>query len=383
MAWNEPGGDNEDEKDTWGNRNNQGPPDLDEVFQKIQNGLARMFSGQGKGGGPGGSPLSWNRNFLGLGLIILLLIYLVMGVYTIDQQERGVVLRFGKQLEGIILPGLHWNPPLIDQVLKENVTRVRSRAHASEMLTEDENIVKVKMTVQYVISDIVSYKLQVREPDKSLHQATESALRHVVGSTEMHEVLTEGRAALGLAVRDRIQTYMNNYGTGIQVTQVNVDETAPPDAVRAAFDDVIRAREDEVRLRNEADAYSNQIIPEARGEAQRFLEEAQAYKERVIAQAKGEAERFNKLYKEYKLAPEVTRSRIYLDTIEAVMSNSTKVMIDVDGGNNLLYLPLDKLVEQIRPQKQQSGYAPESVDNSNFSSGNFSSDGRSTRERRQ
>ena len=158
-----------------------------------------------------------------------------------------------------------------------------------------------------------NYAIQVREPDKSLYQATESALRHVVGSTEMHEVLTEGRATLGLQVRERIQSYMKNYGTGIQVTQVNIDETAPPDAVRAAFDDVIKAREDEVRLRNEADAYANQIVPEARGAGQRLLEEAQAYKERVIAQSRGEAERFNKLYAEYRLAPEVTKARMYID----------------------------------------------------------------------
>jgi membrane protease subunit HflK len=214
------------------------------------------------------------------------------------------------------------------------------------MLTEDENIVKVKMTVQYVIGDIKKYKLQVRDPDQSLYQATESAVRHVVGSTEMHEVLTEGRAALGAEVRERTQRYMDAYGTGIQVTTINIDETAPPDAVRAAFDDVIRAREDEVRVRNEADAYANQIVPEARGEAQRYLEEAEGYRQRVMAQANGEAERFNKLYTEYRLAPEVTRERMYIDMMESVMSSSSKVLIDVDGGNNIMYLPLDKILEQ-------------------------------------
>ncbi|MGB0692331.1 MAG: FtsH protease activity modulator HflK, partial [Pseudomonadales bacterium] len=316
MAWNEPGGGNRGDKDPWGNRDNEGPPDLDEAFRKLQQNLSQMFGGGGgnaTGGGGASQPL--NTTLLGLAGAVLLIIYLVMGVYTVDQQERGVVLRFGEALDEIVLPGLHWNPPLIDQVLIENVTRVRSRPHDSEMLTEDENIVKVKMTVQYVIDDIKNYVLNVREPDKSLYQATESALRHVVGSTEMHEVLTEGRAEMGLEVRERIQTYMQNYGTGIRVTQVNIDESAPPDAVRAAFDDVIKAREDEVRLRNEADAYANQIVPEARGDAQRLLEEAQAYKERVIAQSRGEAERFNKLYAEYKLAPDVTKTRMYIDTI--------------------------------------------------------------------
>ena len=349
MAWNEPNGGKGD-KDPWGNRKDQGPPDLDEAFRKLQNSLSGMFRGKGstgEGSGGGGAKLI-SAKIISIAGAGLLLLYFVMGVYQVDQQERGVVLRFGKAQEAIILPGLHWNPPLIDRVLIENVTQVRSRPHDSEMLTEDENIVKVKMTVQYVISDVRKYKLQVRDPDESLYQATESAIRHVVGSTEMHEVLTEGRAALGEEVRIRTQRYMDAYGTGIQVTTINIDETAPPDAVRAAFDDVIRAREDEVRVRNEADAYANQIVPEARGEAQRYLEEAQGYKQRVMSESTGEAERFNKLYTEYRLAPEVTRDRMYIDMMEAVMSNSTKVMIDVEGGNNILYLPLDKIMQ--RPQ---------------------------------
>lgn len=346
MAWNEPGGGGD--KDPWGNRGDQGPPDLDEAFRKLQNSLSEMFGG-GKGGGAGSaggggaSPL--NMSILGLGAGALLIIWLVMGVYTIDEQERGVVLRFGKVQDEIVGPGLHWNPPFVDEVLKDNVTRVRSREHDSEMLTEDENIVKVKMSVQYVISDVKQYLLRVRDPDQSLYQATESALRHEVGSSPMNDVLTEGRADLGQRVKDRIQVYMNRYTTGIQATQVIIDETAPPDAVRAAFDDVIKAREDEVRFRNEANAFANQIIPEARGQAQRLLEEAAGYQSRVISQSRGEAERFNKLYAEYKLAPEVTRERIYLDTLESVFANSTKVMVDIQGGNNLMYLPLDKILE--------------------------------------
>ena len=369
MAWNEPGGGKD--RDPWGNRDDQGPPDLDEAFRKLQNSLSNMFGG-GSGGGTGGTAKPMNFKVVALVLPLLLLIYLALGVYQVDEQEKGVVLRFGKLLPGVILPGLHWNPPLIDDVLIENVTRVRSRPHDSEMLTEDENIVKVKMTVQYVISDIKSYKLQVKSPDESLYQATESALRHVVGGTEMHQVLTEGRAQLAADVRDRIQLYMARYGTGIQVTQVNIEETAPPDAVRAAFDDVIKAREDEVRLRNEADAYANQVIPEARGEAQRYLEEAEGYKQSTIAEATGEAERFNKVYVEYKLAPEVTRERIYLDTIESVMESSTKVMIDVEGGNNLLSLPLDKIMQQNEEPSQGVGSSARSsnASNSNSSSSN-------------
>jgi membrane protease subunit HflK len=347
MAWNEPGGGNQGDKDPWGNRDDQGPPDLDEAFRKLQNNLSEMFGGKkssGGGGGAGGAGFS--KGMLGAILVVALLGWAVMGVYTIDQQERGVVLRFGKQLEDVILPGLHWNPPIIDRVMKENVTRVRDIRIDSDMLTEDENIVKVvNMTVQYVISDVKKYLLLVKNPDVSLIQATESALRHEVGSTVMNDVLTEGRGVLGTTVQSRIQDYMNRYGTGITVTQVNIDETAPPDAVRAAFDDVIKAREDEVRFRNEADAYANQVVPEARGQAQRLMEEAEGYKQRVIAQAQGEASRFNQLYAEYKAAPEVTRERIYIDTLESVMSNSTKIMIDVEGGNNMIYLPLDKIME--------------------------------------
>ena len=378
MAWNEPGGGNQGDKDPWGNRDDEGPPDLDEAFRKLQSNLSNMFGGGNRGGQGGSSSLPINTSLLGLIAVIALLIYAAMGVYTIDEQERGVVLRFGKVQDEVRLPGLHWNPRLIDNVIIENVTRVRSRPHDSEMLTEDENIVKVKMTIQYVINDIKAYALNVKEPDKSLFQATESALRHVVGSTEMHGVLTEGRAELAIAVKDRIQTYMLNYGTGISVTQVNIDETAPPDAVRAAFDDVIKAREDEVRLRNEADAYANQVVPEARGEAQRYLEESQAYKERVIAQSTGESERFNKIYKEYKAAPEVTKTRMYIDTIESVMSNSTKVLIDVDGGNNLLYLPLDKLMEQTGSRSRES-----QSDNTGPNYGNTQDNRGNGRERRQ
>jgi membrane protease subunit HflK len=298
--------------------------------------------------------------------VVFLLGWAVMGVYQVDQQERGVVLRFGKQLEEVVLPGLHWNPPLIDKVMTENVTRVRDIRIDSEMLTEDENIVKVvNMTVQYVIGDVKLYLLKVKNPDVSLIQATESALRHEVGSAAMNDVLTEGRVVLGTLVQARIQDYMDNYQTGITVTKVNIDETAPPDAVRAAFDDVIKAKEDEIRFRNEADAYANQVVPEARGEAQRLLEEAEGYKQRVISQSTGEASRFNQLYAEYKAAPEVTRERIYIDTMEAVMSNSTKILMDVEGGNNILYLPLDKIIES---SQGRSNDRPTNFGGSNSSS---------------
>jgi len=357
MAWNEPG--NNGDRDPWGNRQDQGPPDLDEAFKKLKDNLGGMFGGgsgsSGSSGGSGGSLLT--STLLGVVLAVGVIGYGLMGIYTLDEQERGVVLRFGQVQDAVVMPGLSWYPPIIDKVIIHNVSRVRSHPHDSEMLTEDENIVKVKLTVQYVIDDVVKYALEVRDPESSLHQSTESAVRHVVGSTEMDEVLTEGRAVMGDEIKARIENYMRAYGTGIAVTQVNVDETAPPDAVREAFDEVIRAREDEVRVRNEADAYANQVIPEARGEAQRYLEEAEGYRQRVVAQAVGEASRFSKLFVEYKAAPEVTRERMYLDTMEAVMSSASKVMVDVEGGNNMMYLPLDRMIQQGATSTRGQGMA--------------------------
>lgn len=354
MAWNEPG--NNGDRDPWGNRQDQGPPDLDEAFKKLKDNLGGMFGGgSGSSGSSGGSLLT--SSLLGVVLAVGVIGYGLMGIYTLDEQERGVVLRFGQVQDAVVMPGLSWYPPIIDKVIIHNVSRVRSHPHDSEMLTEDENIVKVKLTVQYVIDDVVKYALEVRDPESSLHQSTESAVRHVVGSTEMDEVLTEGRAVMGDEIKARIEDYMRAYGTGIAVTQVNVDETAPPDAVREAFDEVIRAREDEVRVRNEADAYANQVIPEARGEAQRYLEEAEGYRQRVVAQAVGEASRFSKLFVEYKAAPEVTRERMYLDTMEAVMSSASKVMVDVEGGNNMMYLPLDRMIQQGATSTRGQGMA--------------------------
>ena len=344
MAWNEPGNGG---RDPWGNRQDDGPPDLDEAFKKLQDNLGKMFGGGGQSSGgqrSGGNPVS--KSLLGLALAGAAIVYGMMGVYTLDEQERGVVLRLGTATDSILMPGLSWQPPLIDKVIIHNVSRVRSHPQQSEMLTEDENIVKVKLTVQYVIDDVKAFALNLKSPEQSLYQSTESAVRHVVGSTEMDRVLTEGRAIMGTEIKDRIQDYMNDYGTGIAVTQVNIDETAPPDAVREAFDEVIRAREDEVRVRNEANAYANKVIPEARGEAQRYLEEAEAYRRQVVAEARGESERFSKLLVEYQAAPEVTRERMYIDTLESVMSQSSKVMIDVEGGNNMMYLPLDRMVQR-------------------------------------
>ncbi len=338
MAWNEPGG---GDKDPWGSRGDQGPPDLDEAFKKLQAQLASIFGGGRGGSGGDGSGL--NAGMLGIVLVVAAVAYGLFGLYQLDEQERGVVFRFGAAKEDIVLPGLHWNPPIIDVVRKVNVTRVNSKNHQALMLTEDENIVDVSLTVQYVVNDPLKFLVMVRDPENSLDHAVESALRHVVGSSLMDDVITAGRAAIAAEVQDRLQTYLDTYGTGILVSKVNIDESAPPNQVRDAFNDVQKAKEDEQRVINEANAYAESIIPEARGEAQKQIEQANAYRDQVIARAEGEAERFEKLLTEYSLAKEVTRDRLYIDAMESVLSRSSKIMIDVEGGNNLLYLPLDRL----------------------------------------
>lgn len=340
MAWNEPGGGNNNSKDPWGG-GDQGPPDLDEALKKLQQKLGGMFGGGSSGGGGGGVSGTAIVALLALAVVV----WGLLGFYQIDQQERGVVLRFGKYHE-TVQPGLQWNPPLIDEVTVVNTTKVRSTSFTEIMLTQDENIVDVRLSVQYEILDPEKFVLRVREPERSLQHATQSALRHVVGGTSMDLVLTTGRAQIATDVHERLQNYLDMYGTGIVVRKVTVDESKPPTQVQAAFDDVIKAREDEERVKNEAQAYANGIVPEARGAAQRQIEEASAYKEQVIANARGEAERFNQLLAEYRKAPAVTRERLYLDAVQEVLGQTSKVMVDVEGGNNVMYLPLDKLHSQ-------------------------------------
>ncbi len=352
MAWNEPGGGKD--RDPWGNRgNDQGPPDLDEAFRKLQSQLAGLFGGRGgRGGDAGGAGFNPLMGALLAGA--LLVIYFAFGIYILDEGDRGVVFRFGKLQDDIKMPGLHWNPPIIDRVERVNVTRIQAIEHESLMLTQDANIVDIKISVQYRVDRPKDFVVNVRNPLLSLRQASESALRHVVGGSRLDQVITEGREALGVELRERLQSYLNTYGAGIHISTVNIDRTGPPRPVQAAFDDVQRAREDEQRFILEARAYAESIIPEARGEAQRQIEEANAYRDRVIAEAEGEAERFTKLYAEYRQAREVTRNRLYIDAIETLLANSSKVLVDVEGGNNMLYLPLDRIGRQADAGREQS-----------------------------
>jgi len=355
MAWNEPGS-NGNDNDPWGGGGrrggDQGPPDIDEVIKNLTKKFNNLFGGSGSGGSSSGGGSSSTLGGVSGGLIaglvvVVIVIWGFMGFYIVDEAERGVVLRFGEVLDDTVQPGLHWNPPIIDEVSLVNVSELNAKTYENRaMLTTDENIIDIEVTVQYRIQDPVKYVIAVQNPERSLDNSAESAIRHVVGGNTMEQILTTGRDRVVSDVSTRLQDYMDVYDTGIFIAQVNVVDAQPPDAVRAAFDDVIRAREDEQRAQNQAQQYANRVIPEARGEAQRQIEQANAYKEQVIAEAEGDASRFDQLLEEYTKAPQVTRQRLYIDSLQDVMTASSKIMIDVEGGNNMLYVPLDKILEQ-------------------------------------
>ena len=341
MAWNEPGGG----KDPWGgNRGDQGPPDIDEALKKLKEKLT-MFGGKvgGGSGKPGGGSI---KGLLPAGLLGLVVVWGLLGFYQLDEAEDAVVLRLGEFSETIEQPGLKWNPRLIDKVYIVGVSEERQYSTRGLMLTQDENIVEVALSVQYNIASAKDFILSIKDPELTLQQATDSALRHTVGSTGLDGVISSERLQVADGTTEKLQDLLNLYSSGINIVKINIEDARPPNEVKAAYDDVIEAREDLERLVNEAQAYSNGIIPEARGEAQRLREEAQGYLSQVVSKSSGEASRFTALLKEYQKAPGVTRERLYIDAIEQVMTDSTKVLMDTEGGNNMLYLPLDKLVQQ-------------------------------------
>ncbi|MDT8310109.1 MAG: FtsH protease activity modulator HflK [Methylophaga sp.] len=358
MAWNEPGN---GDKDPWGKRGNNGPPDLDEVIRNLQRKLGGLF-----GGNRGGNQQQPDNNqssggSLGLGLIaaIIFVVWLLSGIYIVEPAERGVVLRFG-QFQATTMPGPHWHFPYpIDKVEVVNVESIRTveigyrsagaRPEStvlseSLMLTNDENIVDLKIAGQYRVNDAAQYLFNVRSPDIILRQMMESAVREVVGQSNMDFVLTEGRSEVATQTEQALQTMLDEHHTGLSVTSVSMQDVQPPEQVQAAFEDVVKAREDEVRQKNEAEAYSNDIIPRARGQAFRIIQEAEAYKSQIVAKANGETSRFLQIMNEYNEAPYITEERLYLDAMESVYSRTNKVMVDVEGnGNNVLYLPLDRM----------------------------------------
>tara|TARA_A200000113_G_C8841965_1_gene347223 strand:- start:394 stop:1536 length:1143 start_codon:yes stop_codon:yes gene_type:complete len=336
MSWNDNG--KNGSRDPWGNKNDA--PDIDEAIKKFKSLVGSFVGGSGGGDSSGSSPSF--KKILPTALVILIVLYSALGIYTVDAQEEAVILRFGKYstTKG---PGIHWNPPFIDNRFIVNTEKLFTHTTNSSILTKDENIVNVETAVQYKRSNPVFYLLEAASPEDSIAQASESALRHVVGSNSMDNVLTTGREQIAIDVRRRLQERLNAYFTGIEVVTVSIRESRPPEAVREAFDDVVKAREDEVTLRNEAETYANEVVPIARGAAKRAIQDAEGYKAKVIAEAEGEATRFDQLLKEYSKAPDVTRKRLYIDAVQSVMSNSTKVMIDVKDGNNIMMLPLDQV----------------------------------------
>lgn len=369
MSWNEPGG---DDKDPWSGKGDQkGPPDLDEAIRSLQEKLGNLFGGgkkneEGNQGG-GNSPgfFSSGNSVKNLGYIAagIFFVWLLSGFYIINEGTQGVVTRFG-QYVNTTESGLNWHIPVpIESVERVNVQQQRyieigyrsggngqaqgavSVPKEALMLTKDENYVDVQLAVQYQVKDAKAFLFSVADPEATLKQVTESALRGVIGGSIMDFVLTEGRSEVVAQAKKEIQDVMDVYNSGIQITSVNLQDAQPPEQVQNAFEDAIKAREDQQRFINEAEAYANDVVPKARGAAARKLQEAQGYKEQVIAQAQGDTSRFSQLLTEYKKAPDVTRKRLYLESMESVLSETNTVMVDVKGGNNMMYLPLDKLIQ--------------------------------------
>jgi membrane protease subunit HflK len=326
----------------------------------MQESLGGLFGGSNGGDKRTSGLPSGKLTFI---LLIILSIWMATGVYVVDQAERGVVLRFGRFVD-TTLPGLRWHWPYpIESVQLVNTEQIRnveigyrstnigrqpmgSVPAEALMLTQDENIIDIKFAIQYLVKNAKDFLYNVKEPSATLQQVTESAVREVIGKSKMDFVLTEGRGEIVDQARRLIQEILDRYQTGIEVTSVNMQDAQPPEEVQAAFADAVKAREDEQRLKNEAETYSNGILPKARGAAARQLEEANGYRSRVVASAEGESNRFVKVLEQYEKAPEVTRERLYLESMENILAGSTKILVGTEGSNNLLYLPLDQLIEK-------------------------------------
>lgn len=344
MAWNEPNGN----KDPWGRKRDKNS-ELDDIVKSF----TKFFNDFFKSSGSSGSGNTPSKKNVGILAGVIVAIYFLSGVYIVNDGERGVVLQFGKFVT-ITGPGPHWVPRVIQKYEIVDVSKIRSVQQRAVMLTEDENIVSVNFAIQYDIKDASNFIFNLRDPDETLRASGESAIREVLGKNKMDFVITEGREAIAASTKSLLQVVLDDYDSGINVQSVNILEAQPPEQVQDAFADAIRAREDEQRYINEAVAYSNEIIPLARGEAKQILEEAKAYKVKLIKSAEGEALRFKQLFAEYEKSPVVTRERLYLESVESVLGNTTKVMIDLEGGNNLLYLPLDKILEDKRSDDRSS-----------------------------
>ena len=346
----------------WGNKgggNNQGPPDLDELWRNFNQKLNGMFGKRGGGGPSSVQPPSMRQIGGGAGLLIVLVlvVWFGSGFYTVDEKQRGVVFTFGKYTE-LTSPGLRWRFPYPFQSHEiVNLSSVRTVEvgyrntvktkvlKESIMLTDDENIIDIQFAVQYTLKDPLDYLFNLKRPDDTVLQAAETAFREVVGRNKMDFVLYEGREQVATDAQKLIQDILDRYKTGIAISRVTMQNAQPPEQVQAAFDDAVKAKQDLERQKNEGQAYFNDVVPKARGAASRLTEEAQGYRQRVLANAEGEASRFKQVLAEYNKAPQVTRDRMYIETVQQIMSNTSKIMLDTKSGSNLLYLPLDKLMQ--------------------------------------
>lgn len=342
------------------NKNNEGPPDLDEVFKDLNQKLNRMFGGKGGQSGPrGGAPAPQSLPVVPiLGLVAL--IWLGSGFYIVDQGSRGVVLRFGKHVE-TTMPGPRWHLPYpIESVENVNLEQVRTielgyrsfegesgrskEPRESLMLTDDENIIDLQVAVQYNLKSVEDFQFNNRSTEESVRGIAETAIREIAGKSKMDFVLYEGRDEVAARAKKLMQEMLDRYKSGVNIVNVTMQNAQPPEQVQAAFDDAVKAKQDLERQKNEGQAYANDVIPKARGTAARLAEEAAGYKLRVENEARGNADRFDQILAQYNKAPEVTRQRLYLDAQEQILSNTSKVLVDQKGGNSLLYLPLDKLM---------------------------------------
>jgi membrane protease subunit HflK len=345
----------------WGNKNNGGPPDLEELLRKLNAKVASVFGGKGGAGkSGGGAPTQGFAGGMGLIAAIVVLIWVGSGFYIVDASQRGVVLRFGKLLE-TTQPGPRWHLPFpIETVEIVNLSQVRTvevgyrdnvknkMLKESLMLTDDENIIDIQFAVQYFLKDPADYLFNNRMPDENVRQAAETAIREVVGKSKMDYVLYEGREQVAASATKLIQEILDRYKSGILISKLTMQNAQPPEQVQAAFDDAVKAGQDRERQKNEGQAYANDVIPRASGTAARLIQESQGYKQSVIANAEGDISRFKQILVEYEKAPAVTRERMYLDMMQQVMGNVSKVMVDQKNGNSLLYLPLDKLIQSTR-----------------------------------
>lgn len=335
MAWNDSG---DDGKDPW-KKDGREPHDLDRIVQNWQRRIAGIFGGGGGGSRtPGGSAGAWVL------VVLLIVAWGLTGLYRVDEAERGIVQRFGAYTV-TALPGLHWHLPYpIETVDIVNIDAVANYSFRTEILTADESYVFIQMVVQYVRSDPVKYSFEVVDPEMTVQDVTESALREVVGTSSLQVLVTDRRNEIAPRTREILQNTLDTYGSGINVTSVNLENLDYPEAVQAAVDDTQKSRNDRDRYILEADTYAEDLVPRARGQATRILQEAEAYRERVIAAAEGDASRFEALLAEYQQAPRVTRARLYIDAVQEVYERANKVLIDTDASGNLMYLPLDKLI---------------------------------------